>query len=152
MKIFDRKGRLKIPEQNLSAQKPITSNEILKECYCPKGHSLFVNNIKFNNLLAPSLIIKKKKLTATLILNPVCGEKSRVTLGNQVYIDEIWSFHCPECEVELPNYAPCVCGGDLKILFCTPQTDYYHFTGICNRAGCTNAVIKKGDELYTCRG
>lgn len=150
MKIFDRKGGMRIPEQKAAEGKPKKDPIVLKECYCPNGHNLINVNTKFNKLSAISIQIKRKKQEGILILNPVCGDKNYVTIGVNKMDNEIWEFHCPECGIELPNYAPCHCKGNLKMLFCRSQKDYNHFVGICNRAGCNNSVIKKGDELYNC--
>ncbi len=150
MKIFNRKGGMRIPEQKIAEGEPKMKPIVLEECYCPNGHNLINTKNKFNKLNAITIQIKRKNQKGLLILNPVCGDKSTVTIGVDMLNKEIWEFYCPECGIELPNYAHCYCKGNLKILFCSHPPDYSHFVGICNRAGCNNSVIKKGDELYNC--
>ncbi len=150
MKIFDSIGRMRIPKQKFDEQESKKEPKIIRECYCPNGHILMNENTKFNKHNAITILLKRKKEKGLLFLSPICGDKNRVTMDINIISQEIINFHCPECNIELGSYAPCHCGGNLKILFCTPELEYNHFLGICNREGCSNAVVKKGEELYSC--
>jgi len=150
MKIFTHKGGMRVPEQKKPEGKPKKKPIVLKECYCPNGHNIIDPKNKFNNLSAITIGLKNKKQKGLLIINPTCGNKNSVTIGIDIKNKVIYEFYCPECGIELPNYAHCHCKGDLKILFTTPKLDYNHFVGICNRTGCNNSIIKKGDELFDC--
>lgn len=141
---------MRVPEQKKPESKPKKKPIVLDECYCPNGHNLINQKNKFNNLSAITIELKNKKQKGLLILSPACGNKNAVTIGIDIKSNAVYEFYCPECGIELPNYAPCHCKGNLKILYTDPSVAYNHFVGICNRFGCNNSIIKRGDELFNC--
>jgi hypothetical protein len=150
MKRFDKKGKLIFP---FVSKKTKIENEdvlVIDECYCPNGHNLITNKVKFeefNGILVDVSIGKNKGI---LGLSPVCGCKSKIAMNIELLDNSLCKMYCPTCHAELPVYAPCSCGGDLITLFGSKDADFKNCIGICNRIGCFNAEIKSGDDLYTC--
>lgn len=150
MKRFDKKGMMIFPnpyeKDNILQSEKIL---VIEECYCPQGHSLISTKAMFNKFKGILFLAKHGKEKGLVALSPVYGVKSRITLDLELKDGEIWKFHCPDCEVALPYYTRCKCGGNLTTFFTSKDADYNHSIGICNRVGCQNASIHLGEELLT---
>lgn len=124
---------------------------VVKECYCPNGHLLNSSRAVFNDFSGIILKVKNKDgKIGKIALSPICGDKSRVAIDIDIEKNEVLEVFCPECDVKLPIYSPCSCGGELTTLFSDQSKDYTNCIGICNRVGCRNAEIKVNNELFTC--
>jgi hypothetical protein len=150
MSIFNKKGMLVFP--NPREQRKICSEEnllVFTECYCPNGHNLVTSNARFNEFDGILLKISQGEYEGHIALSAVYGCKSKVTVGIQLKKGEKYKLSCTECEVELPVYSKCHCGGDIFALFLDKNANYDSFVGACNRIGCTNAYIQIGKEIIT---
>jgi hypothetical protein len=152
MRRFNAKGMWHIP--NIGGKKkakPKLSVEdliVVEECYCPNGHLLISPDVDFNG--HPGILIKVKRGTDSgfIALSPICGDKSKHSIDIELEDGEVLDLLCPECNVPLPVYAPCDCGGDMITLFADKQGNFCNCIGICNRVGCSHSEIKKGTELF----
>lgn len=148
---FNAKGMWRIPSGKKKKNKgseAIDEDMVITQCYCPNGHNLIspkVNVRGYNGIL---LKVKRGKDEGFIALSPICGDKSKYTIDIELSEGEIIELLCPECNVPLPVYAPCDCGGDMITLFCDKHGNFCNCIGICNRVGCTHAEIKKGSDLF----
>ncbi|KPK83859.1 MAG: hypothetical protein AMS27_11690 [Bacteroides sp. SM23_62_1] len=136
--IRKRKKKKRLPEDEM----------IVKECYCPNGHNLVSPKVEIKGQNGILMKVKKNRKIGFIALSPICGDKSKVTLDIDLEEGEILELLCPACNVPLPVYAPCECGGDMITLFADKQGNYCNCIGVCNRVGCTHAEIKRGSELF----
>jgi hypothetical protein len=149
MRRFNSKGMWKFP---LGGKKKKGKQDedavVVTECYCPNGHDMISPKVHFQGHPGILLKVKKGKEFGAVALSPVCGDKSKFTIDIDLAEGEIMDLLCPICNVPLPVYAPCDCGGDMITLFADKQGNYCNCIGICNRVGCSHAEIKKGAELF----
>lgn len=151
MRRFDSKGMWHFPHiirKKKKKIKPLDEEMIIKECYCPNGHDLVSPKVDFKGENSILIKVKKGRKTGFIALSPICGDKSKVTLDVELEEGEILELLCPVCNIPLPVYAPCECGGDMITLFADKQGNYCNCIGVCNRVGCTHAEIKRGTELF----
>ena len=153
MKRFNSKGMLIIPKP-----KKLTQNEedlmlIIKECYCPNGHNLISNRVRFAGF--PGILLKAKKEDGSeglIALSPIWNEKSRISLDLDLHKGEKLELFCPKCGEALPIYNKCpICHGDLVSMFLEPNNDFSNCLSVCNVIDCPEAEIKKGGDrlLYS---
>jgi len=136
---------------------PVSSESICKnknlilvnECYCQNGHNLISNSAIFNGFKGIVIKVKRNKAEGLVALSPVYGYKSRVSLNVNLFEDDIWEICCPQCDVGLPVYSECSCGGKMIALFTDTSADFSNCIGICNRIGCFNAGILHSNEMLT---
>ena len=147
MKIFDGKGMLLIPTPVKREAAKGEKVLVVRDCFCPQGHSLISRRALFNGYPGILLRIRGAAGEGLLALSPVYGEKSRVTLDVEVEEGLIYEMLCPQCGMNLPVFATCRCGGDIVTLFTTRTGDVAHCIGICNRAGCMHSEVRSGDVL-----
>jgi len=121
---------------------------VVKKCFCPNGHNLVSPRVDFKGYSGIMMKVKKNKRYGYLALSPICGDKSKLTLDIDLTEGEILELLCPVCDVPLPVYAPCDCGGDMITLFADDKGNYCNCIGVCNRVGCSHAEIKNPDELF----
>lgn len=117
------------------------------ECYCPNGHNLVTNNVKFNEFKGILLKISKGEKEGTVALSSVYGCKSRISIGIDLKEGEEYKLSCPECGIEFPTFTKCHCGAKIFSLFLDKEASFDSFVGACSRIGCTNSYIQIGKEL-----
>ncbi len=122
---------------------------VVKECYCPQGHSLINPRAIFNGLAGIDLKVHTNEKAGRVVLSPMVGDKSRIALDVDLQSGEQVKITCPQCDTPLPLYAACQCGGELIALFTTPEKDYAHCVGICNRVDCFNGEVKSGGDMMS---
>lgn len=148
MRRFDSKGMMVFPNpmtrESICKSKKIV---VVKACYCQNGHSLVSERAVFNGFQGIVFKVKNKRREGLVALSPVYGYKSRVSLDADLEEGEIWEVRCPVCDVELPVFSECSCGGSLLTLFADQKADFNHCIVICNRIGCFNAGINQGSEM-----
>jgi hypothetical protein len=147
---FNAKGMWRIPnaKKKKKGDAAIDDDMIIKQCFCPNGHDLINPKVNVRGYKGILIRIKKGKDEGFVALSPICGDKSKYTIDIEVSEGEIIDLLCPECNVPLPVYAPCDCGGDMITLFCDKHGNFCNCIGICNRVGCSHAEIKKGSDLF----
>jgi hypothetical protein len=122
---------------------------VIEECYCPNGHSLISSKAMFDKFKGIVFTAKKGDESGIIALSPVYGEKYRISLDLELLDMDIWAFHCLQCDVPLPHYKLCECGGELTTFFTSRDIDFNYSIAICNRVGCHHATIHLGEELLT---
>lgn len=150
MKRFDSKGMLIIPNP-VSSESICKSKQLLliKECYCQNGHNMISNKAIFNGFAGIVIRVRRGNEEGLVALSPVYGYKSRVSLNVCLFDDQIWDICCPQCNVILPVYSSCACGGNMIALFSDKEANFANCIGICNRIGCYNSGIQHSNELLT---
>ncbi|MEK6777529.1 MAG: hypothetical protein AABY87_11745 [bacterium] len=149
MERFDKKGMMIYPSP---IRKIIREKEkvlVVKECYCPKGHSLINPQAVFHGFEGIELKVRAGDSEGRIVLSPIVGDKTRVAVGIDLKIGELLKIACPVCDTPLPVYSSCTCAGELITLFTTADNDYSQCVGICNRVDCFNGEIKSGGHLAT---
>lgn len=147
MKRFDSKGRIYVPEQ-YRCDENLDDLVVFKECYCENGHNLVSKRVKFGKCNGIWLKIQGEKGDGFIAVSPVWGDKTRVTIDLDLINHELVQLFCPECDVKLPKYSNCKCGGDMVTIFLDNAANYSHCVGVCNRIGCPHSEIKNSDELF----
>lgn len=151
MKIFDHKGMMIIPDptQDVATPKEVL---VVKELYCPKGHSLLNPRASFNG--HPGIVVRVTAAAGQglMALSPIYGVKSRFALDVDLQPGELVSLRCPTCDTELPTHSPCSCGGQIVAMFLTPQASFGDSIGVCNRIDCTNATLIESGRLISIAG
>lgn len=119
---------------------------VIRECYCPNGHSLISDQAMFdgyNGILFKVRIGEKEGMVA---LDPVYGLKHRYS-SFHLPKGELLQIECPECGAPLPVFSNCTCGGELITLFLDQKTDYANSLLVCNRVDCQHAQIRFNNEV-----
>ncbi|HLN52827.1 MAG TPA: hypothetical protein VK212_03905 [Lentimicrobium sp.] len=119
---------------------------IIKECYCPNGHSLISDQATFDGYSGILLKVRTRQKEGIIALNPVYGLKHRFSSFPLVK-DELLSIKCPECGIDLPVFSPCTCGGELITLFLDKKPQFANSLLICNRVDCQHAQIRFNNEV-----
>jgi len=149
MKRFDKKGMLVIPNP-LSGRVAAKGNVLMiREIYCPNGHSLVTNRAVFNGYPGVLLGVRHNDDEGFVALSPVFGDKARISLGIDLEEGQLLTLFCPDCEAELPVHSHCPCGGELIALFLTSEAEFSDCVGICNRVDCVNAELIDSGELIS---
>ena len=150
MRRFDSKGKWKIPSTRKPKKKKLADEDciVVNECYCPNGHNLIDPEVSFKNHPGIVIRVKKGSETGSIALSPICGDKAKHAIDIELSEGEILDLLCPVCNIPLPVYAPCDCGGDMITLFADKMGNFCNCIGICNRVGCSHAEIKQGSELF----
>ncbi len=152
MRRFNSKGMLNIPKPGGKKKKKSRLSEedliIVEECYCPNGHSLINPEIEFRGYPGILIKVKKDNQIGAIALSPICGDNSKYSIDIELSDGEFLDLLRPECNVPLPLYAPCDCGGNMITLFADKQGNFCDCIGIWNRVGCSHSEIKKGTELF----
>ncbi len=148
MSLFNRKGMLKFPKPKYrSTLRNISTPYIIKECFCPNGHNLINDDVIFNNSKGILVEVSRFNERGTLSLSPFYGCKNKISNGISLKINELYDIKCPTCQVLLPTFNNCHCGGKIVSLFMNREGSFTSFVGVCNRIGCPESNIKLDDEL-----
>ena len=150
--IFDKTGRIKFPDKTRTPiAEEAEEKKFINKCYCGKGHNLVSERVRFNDHYGIMVLIRNKEKNGLLGISPKCGCKMKISMDIDLVAGETYSFHCTECDENLPVFSPCPdCDGHLVTLFLDETLDYKYCIGICNRMGCCYSEIRTGDELVTC--
>ena len=149
MSRFNARGMWRFPHL-LMHRRTDTEGDILiiKKCFCINGHNLVSERVSFKGYNGIMIKVRRGKETGYMALSPICGDKSKLTLDISLYEGELLTLSCPVCDVPLPVYAPCDCGGEMITLFEDDKGNFCNCIGICNRVGCSHSEIKNPDELF----
>lgn len=154
MRRFDQKGMMIWPFLNDSASSGGKDSGIMvvENCYCQNGHNLVSNRVKFNVFNGILLKIAKDSRAGFIALSPVIGDKSRISIDIDIAEGKVENLLCPQCDAQLPVYAPCNCGGKLISLFLHADANFADCVGVCSRFGCKYAEVRSGDDLIHTSG
>ena len=151
-KRFDKRGFLIIPDPKAIHEEEVKKKVlIVKECFCPNGHSLMDNCVKFNG--QPGIRHKIRKTSGEegeIVLSPVYGEYVRVEVGVDVKPGDANTILCPKCDVEFPTIDQCTCGkGEIKAIFLDNEANIQNSIAICNVIDCFNSKIFSYGEVIS---
>lgn len=147
MSIFNKDGMMVFPNPIKKEIKESKNILVVKECFCPKGHSLIDSRAFFSGFHGIMLKVKYKGHKGYVAISPIYGDKSKIALEINLQPGELLELSCPTCNSPLAVYAKCECEGDLTALFLSSKADYSNCIGICNRVDCFNSEIKSSSEL-----
>ena len=144
--MFDTDGKLHIPildKLHQSGTKLETSGKqfIVKEAYCPKGHSM-MSKIRINGRKGIKLFLTdiNGKNESEIVISPILGEHEIITLsGEDLKKGEIVKAHCPVCHTELEVLLDCECGAHLYVCYLDDHLDRNFGVSFCSRVGCTKS-------------
>jgi hypothetical protein len=143
MKIFDKTGKMKFPEPGPQVSvKPEES--ILKSCACHNGHALLSDRAMFDSGPGILLLARSGDAEGYIALSPRVNDKSRISVDLPIVPGQRYELLCPECREALPAFAPCPCGGTIVIMKSSGPGE---FIGVCNVAGCPNALLIPNEDL-----
>ena len=149
MRIFDDRGMMIFPSPMTRELRESPKVLVVQECFCPNGHNLVSPRVRFNRFPGIMFKVRLDEGDGLVALSPIFGDKSRITLDVDLVKDSILTPYCPHCDIQLPTYGPCGCGGDLAALFTTRSEDFGNCVGVCTRVDCYNAEVHNANELLT---
>lgn len=140
---FTTQGKIKFPKNKFARSRNSRKNEIriVDECYCSNGHSLLDEQVLFNEVPGIKIkVVKNKQEEGFLILSPVYGDYSKVTVGIKLVKGDMLEMYCPECGEPLAVFTDClVCNSQMFTLFTTKEASFSDCVGICQKVGCHNS-------------
>ena len=80
-----------ITEQSLEKQ------EVVKECYCPNGHSILTDKANFQGEPGLTLKLKSKMSEGLLVISPFIGDRDRTFIDFEKKVGEVVEICCPTC-------------------------------------------------------
>lgn len=122
-------------------------NLVIRECYCPRGHSIITDLATFGGY--PGLTLKLRTATqeGLLSISPIIGDRDRSFFNFTEVPGEVVEILCPTCDEPFPVYNECSCGAHLVALFTSPQTTFAKCIGICQRIGCLHSELLTERDL-----
>jgi len=151
-KLFDSDGYMVIPQKKEKIQKKSNKCLVVKQCFCPNGHNMIWDNAKFDGHSGIRIIIETPdNKRGELLLSPIYGDSTKVTIGTTLKDGIKVRMRCPICEVELPVLKPCdYCDtGEFIAISLKNPFDYRDAIGICNIVGCHNSTFIAAGELIS---
>ena len=152
---FTTQGKIKFPKNKFVRPrrrgKKASEPRIIGECFCPNGHSLVDDHVRFNEMPGIKIkVVKNKQEEGFLVLSPVYGDFSKVTIGIKLACDDMLEMFCPECDVPLSVYANClVCDSQMFTLFTTKEASFSDCVGVCQKVGCHNSRMISGRRMLS---
>ncbi len=161
MEIYDKKGRLIIPEperlKSLGPTKGVIAEEkkvLVEQLYCPAGHALISkHNPKFDGRPGIHILCEGKYFRQSVFLSPFQGD-NRKEFNKDFSKGEVLRIFCPECNAEFPRLAPHDCqeGAMYIALFLDENADLNNAVCVCNVWGCYASFLRlSGDVLSEVR-
>ncbi len=149
-KIFDSKGRLKIPAREVREEELI-----VKQVFCPEGHNLITEEHLIDGHPGIELAFRRENgQEGMVVLSPKLGDRRAIFLKGTVEEGEVVKFLCPICERQLPILTTCEhCGeGSIYVLFLDENFSFNNAITFCSKRGCPNSTIRKADRIITALG
>lgn len=153
---FDEKGFMIIPDPRLlkEAKDILSRNKVVvvEYVYCPNGHNLIWDYADFNGYPGIRLKVRKKnQQEGDVVLSPIFGDHTRVSLGVKLTEGEAVNVFCPICGIEIPVLKECdKCkNGRIRVLSLSPKFDITRGIAFCDLVGCPNSYIVKSGELIS---
>lgn len=122
-------------------------NMVVRECYCPKGHSILSDLATFGGHQGLTLRLLTATQDGLLSLSPIIGDRDRTFFNFEEVAGEVIQICCPTCAEPFPVYNECSCGAHLVALFTSPQTSFAKCIGICQRIGCLHSELLTERDL-----
>ena len=144
--MFDSDGKLHIPildklkhsDSKLGAE---GENFIVKEAFCPKGHSL-MSKIRINGRKGIKLFLTdtENKRETEIVISPILEDHEIITLNGEVFKKgEIAKVYCSVCHTELEVLVECECGAHMYVFYLDDHLDRNFGISFCSRVGCTKS-------------
>ncbi len=149
MKIFDSKGMMIIPRPSQKDEKEGPKVLVVKECFCPNGHNLVSKRAMFDEFEGIIMKAKKEDGEGILAISPIYGQKARISMDIELVGGEPLELYCPYCDIALPAFSSCHCGGKIIAFFANRNRDFSNCIGVCNRVDCRNAVLQNEGKLLS---
>ena len=149
MNRFNRKGMLIIPSPHEKTTEKPPEKILVKECFCHNGHQLISKRVMFDCYEGIFLKAKNKGKEGFIGLNPIYGEKCRISLDLELVSGEVYQLICPVCNENLPVFSTCSCGAKIIALFLNNKADFSDCIGICSRVNCNNSAVQSRGELLS---
>lgn len=122
-------------------------HEVVRECYCPNGHSILTDTAHFQGHPGLTLKLKNRSSEGLLVISPVLGDRDRVFIDFEKTMGEVVEICCPSCSEPFPVYNVCPCGAHLVALFTTLKAHFSQCIGICQRLGCLHSELLSERDL-----
>jgi len=122
-------------------------NLVVKECYCPKGHSIISDRTSFGGYGALTLKLRTASQEGVLALSPIIGDRERSFANFEEMPGEVVEICCPVCAEPFPIYNECSCGAHLVAMFTSPTNSFARCIGICQRIGCLHSELLTERDL-----
>lgn len=122
-------------------------SEIIKECYCPNGHSILTDAGLFQGHHALTLKLRNNSREGLLVISPIIGDNERTFIDFARVPGEIVEICCPTCDEPFPVYNACPCGAHLVALFTSDKAHFSKCIGICQRIGCLHSELLSERDL-----
>ena len=153
---FDKRGFLVIPDPRdlrlkhqieKAIEKPVV---VVKHAYCPNGHDLVWDYTNFNGF--PGIHLKVRRPDGNegeMVLSPIFGDCTSVSLGIKLVDGEKLDIFCPECGERLPILTKCdKCeNGEIRGLSLDKDFDIANGIAFCDVVGCPSAYIVDSGDL-----
>ncbi|MFP4459373.1 MAG: hypothetical protein ACLFSQ_07285 [Candidatus Zixiibacteriota bacterium] len=150
---FDRKGVWIIPDpKDMKKQKGDKKCLVVSRAFCHNGHSMIWKKAKVNGYPAIRIEAETKSgKVGDIVISPIYGDKTNVTLGLDSQPDEKLILRCPVCHEELQTLKKCdnCADGDIKSIFLTDDINIHDAIGICDVQNCPNAVFMISGKLLS---
>ena len=125
----------------------LQKQEVVKECYCPNGHSILTDKAEFQGYPGLTLKLKSKASEGLLVISPVIGDHDRTFIDFEKVAGEVVDICCPSCSEPFPVYNVCPCGAHLVALFTSSKAQFSQCIGICQRLGCLHSELLSARDL-----
>jgi hypothetical protein len=122
-------------------------HEVVRECYCPNGHSILTDAAHFQGHPGLTLKLKNRSSEGLLVISPVLGDRDRVFIDFEKTMGEVVEICCPSCSEPFPVYNIGPCGAHLVALFTTLKAHFSQCIGICQRLGCLHSELLSERDL-----
>ena len=144
--MFDSNGKLHIPildklkhsDSKLETEK---GRFIVKEAFCPKGHSL-MSKIRINGRRGIKLFLTdtENRRETEIVISPILEDHEIITLNGEIFKKgEITKVYCSVCHTELEILVDCECGAHMYVFYLDDHLDRNFGISFCSRVGCTKS-------------
>lgn len=134
-------------KRQVITQQDRQANLVVKECYCPQGHSIISDLSTFGGQPGLTLRLRSSSQDGLLALSPIIGDRERIFFKFTGEVGDVVDICCPVCTEPFPIYNECSCGAHLVALFTSPQTSFAQCIGICQRIGCLHSELLTERDL-----
>lgn len=149
-KMFDDKGRLKIPEIEHEKKETSAARMVVNAAYCPNGHNLISIDHEVSGFPGITVAFKGKRSGSGLItLSAVFGDTSYDIHEGNAQPDETLEMSCPQCKIALDVLGSCPCKSDAVTVMCYlyPKKDPHQAIAFCNVLSCPNSAVIRAGEI-----
>ncbi|HEX2936163.1 MAG TPA: hypothetical protein VHO72_12495 [Bacteroidales bacterium] len=145
MKLFNKDGRLLIPETPKQSPRPDKKkNEkfIVREAFCPNGCSIIDNEHPIKNNPGLRFRFRRKNVEGEFVISAIEGDFEKIVLSGTLENGVKDELFCPHCNTPFQKLMKCECkaDADLVVFGLTPKLDFNNAIAFCNVTGCQNGT------------